>query len=279
MKTIETLVADVHRVFQLPHEFAPERQERFGAFLAKAIGDKINQPPREPRLSMSAIGTKCNAKLWYKMNKAEAAEALPVEAKIKFLYGEILEQLLLFLAEEAGHRVEGRQTAMELEGIPGSRDVVIDGVTVDVKSASTRSFQKFKSHLEYAEDDFGYIDQLQGYLKAGDNDPLVTDKTRAAFFVIDKTLGHICLDIHPRAELDFAMLARVKKGMVAEKKPPRRLYEPEPDGKSGNMKLATVCSYCEFKRTCWPGLRGFAYANGPRYLTRVEKLPDVPEFA
>jgi hypothetical protein len=44
------------------------------------------------------------------------------------------------------------------------------------------------------------------------------------------------------------------------------------------MKLGTGCSYCAFKKHCWPGLRGFAYSGGPRYLTNVVKTPDVPEF-
>jgi hypothetical protein len=277
MKTIDTLVEDIHKVFELPHEFSPERMERFSKRLARSVARKVNPDAREARLSMSVIGTKCSAKLWYKVNKPELAEALPVQARIKFLYGDLLEELLLFLAEEAGHTVEGVQDAVLFEGIPGHRDAVIDGVVVDVKSASTYSFKKFKEHLTYAEDAFGYIDQIQGYLKAADNDPLVKDHNRAAFLVIDKTLGHITLDIHPRSDLDFAMVARVKKGIVANRNKPRRLYEPEPEGKSGNEKLCMECSYCEFKKACWPGLRTFLYSRGPVHLTKVAKLPDVPE--
>ena len=50
------------------------------------------------------------------------------------------------------------------------------------------------------------------------------------------------------------------------------------DGKSGNMKLAVGCSYCPYKKVCWPNVRGFAYANGPRYLVEVVNEPQVPEI-
>lgn len=277
MKTIETLVEDIENIFKFPHEFSEERLERFSKRLVESVVRKVNPEDREFKLSMSSIGTKCNRKLWYKKNKPNDAETLPVQARIKFLYGDILEELLLFFAEEAGHTVEGVQDRVELEGVSGRRDAVIDGVVVDVKSASTIAFQKFKKGLTYAEDSFGYMDQLQGYLKAADNDPLVTDKSRAAFLVIDKTLGHITLDIHPRSDTDFASIAKHKKEIVEQKEPPRQLYAAEPEGKSGNMKLCTECSYCEFKKTCWPSMRTFLYARGPVHLVTVKKEPEVPE--
>jgi peroxiredoxin family protein len=277
MKTIETLVQDIHNVFQMPHEFSPERLERFSKRLAASVVRKVNPEERVFKLSMSSIGTRCNRKLWYKKNKPGDAESLPVEAKIKFMYGDILEELLLFFAEEAGHSVTGCQDKVELHGITGHRDAVIDGVVVDVKSASTFSFQKFKKGLTYADDSFGYVDQLQGYLKAADDDPLVTDKSRAAFLVIDKTLGHITLDIHQRSNLDFAVLAKVKTAAVERPMPPDRQYELEPEGKSGNLKLCMECSYCDFKRSCYPGLRTFIYSRGPVHLAVVKKEPDVVE--
>lgn len=277
MKTIETLVEDIHRIFQLPHEFSEERLERFGKVLAKSVARKINQTGGGGTLRMSSIGTKCNRKLWYSVNLPEIQEILPVEAQIKFLYGDILEVLLLFLAEEAGHSVVGCQDEVVLNGVVGHRDAVIDGVVVDVKSASSMSFQKFKKGLTYAEDDFGYVDQLQGYLHASQEDPLVTDKSRAAFLVIDKTLGHICLDIHKKSDQNYTKIIELKKQAVTGNKPHRH-YTDEPDGKSGNRKLSTACSYCSFKKHCWGDLRTFLYSGGPRYLTEVVRVPDVPEL-
>ena len=73
------------------------------------------------------------------------------------------------------------------------------------------------------------------------------------------------------------------KDVVADDKIPSKCYADIPDGMSGNRKLAVSCSYCDYKVTCWSdanngtGLRKFIYANGPRYLTTVSKVPDVKE--
>jgi len=37
------------------------------------------------------------------------------------------------------------------------------------------------------------------------------------------------------------------------------------------------CSYCQYKEHCYPNLRTFAYAYGPKYLVDVVKLPRVEE--
>jgi hypothetical protein len=54
---------------------------------------------------------------------------------------------------------------------------------------------------------------------------------------------------------------------------PARTFEPIPEGKSGNMKLGLNCSYCGYKTHCHPGLRTFAYARGPVFLTDVIREP------
>jgi hypothetical protein len=43
---------------------------------------------------------------------------------------------------------------------------VIDGVTVDVKSASKYGFEKFLKHNLREDDPFGYISQLSSYVYA-----------------------------------------------------------------------------------------------------------------
>lgn len=278
MKTIDTLVEDIHKVFQLPHEFTGDRLERFSSRLSKAIATKINITQGKPTLRMSNIGSKCSRQLWYKINKPNDAEELPVHARIKFLYGDILEELLLFLAEEAGHTVEGCQDTLEINGIYGHRDAVIDGVLVDCKSASTYGFKKFKNHLTPDVDDFGYIPQLESYLSASRDDPLVTDKTRAAFLVIDKTLGHICLDVHTFKEgKNLGDFYESRKELVSSTRVPERAYSDEPDGKSGNRKLGIACQYCSHRGICWPDVRTFVYSTGPVFLTKVIREPRVEE--
>lgn len=282
MKTIETLVEDIYDVLgNVPdhiRENAEEYADKFAARMKLLIKNRLlDTKPREPRLSISSIGKPCTRQTWLKIRYPEEAEPLKPEARIKFLYGDILEELLVFLAEVSGHKVEGVQEPREVEGVFGSSDVIIDGVLVDVKSASPASFKKFKERKLVDDDPFGYIGQIQTYLESAQDDPKVTDKDRCAFLVIDKTLGHICLDIHPKVDFDVKEVTRRVKAVIEGDKLPDRKYDPIPDGKSGNMALGVTCSYCDVKQLCHPGLRTFIYSTGPKFLTEVKKVPDVIE--
>jgi len=277
-KTINTLVQDIYALFTEPHEFDEGNVEQFAHRLATHIKNRISDEKGKPGLRMSNLGTPCDRKLWYSVNTPDDAEKLPPEVRFKFLYGDILEELVLFLATEAGHSVAGAQDTLEIDGVIGHRDAVVDGVLVDVKSASTYSFRKFEDHLTKDKDSFGYLDQLGAYLYASQDDPLVTNKNIAAFIAVDKTLGHITVDIQPKTGKDYDSLVHTKRGIIESKTPPNRAYFDEEDGKSGNRKLGVECSYCPFKTKCWPNLRVFGYSTGPRFLTVVKNEPKVPEI-
>jgi hypothetical protein len=280
-KSIETLVEDMENVILGNNGWDFLLGQNMGATvatLAKARFDK----PQEPRgyLSMSGLGTPCNRKLWYKINQTELAQPLRANALLKFFYGDMIEELALCIAQQAGHTVVGQQDRMEAHGIKGSRDCVIDGMTVDVKSASPYSFKKFQEGNLREQDPFGYISQLSSYVYAAKDDPLVTNKSHGAFLVIDKVNGHICLDVYDLTEEMKTKEEEIRaiKEMVTQKVPPERSFEDEPQSKtSPNMKLKMECSYCEFKRACWPGLKLYAYSHGPVYLTKVVKELRVEE--
>ena len=71
------------------------------------------------------------------------------------------------------------------------------------------------------------------------------------------------------------------KDVLSKPAPPEtKCYEPEPDGKSGNMALNRNCTFCEFKELCWKddGLRKFKYSTGTKYLTKVVSVPRVEEL-
>ena len=279
-KQIETLVEDIYGLFGSEKEFDSYLMDQFGLVLSQTIASRVAAPNKAGKgtLRMSNLGTPCQRKLWYHCNvDNEEANDLPAYARVKFLYGDILESLLLYLAQEAGHTVEGAQDELEIDGIKGHRDAVIDGVVVDVKSASTFSFQKFKNHLTKQDDSFGYIPQLMQYLWASQDDPVVKDKDRAAFLVIDKTLGHICLDIHEADGKDYLAFTKETKRTINSETLPPKEYGDVPDGSSGNRKLGTQCSYCDWKNKCWPGLSTYLYSTGPRYLTKVVREPNVPK--
>lgn len=279
MKTIDTLVDDIYKVIESNGGW----DATVTKFFTERVGDTIKrrledeQEDSRPTLRMSNLGSPCLRKLWYQINLPTESEPLKPNERLKFLYGDILEDLLISLAVAAGHKVTGTQTTMDIDGIKGHRDCVIDGVTVDVKSASSYSFKKFKEHKLREDDPFGYIEQLSSYVFAAQDDPEVTDKKNGAFLVIDKQFGHIVLDKYDFTKELFLKRTKVKevKEAVAQPSPPARAFTDEPMGKSGNMKLGTQCSYCNFKETCWPGLRTFVYSTGPVFLTKVVREPNV----
>ncbi len=247
----------------------------FASNLAKRISERIGEERGPPTLRLSNLGTKCERQLWYRINAAASAQPFPPEARFKFLFGDVIEELVLWLAKQAGHEVVGEQDAVELHGVTGHRDAVVDGTLVDVKSASSYSFAKFKDGLEPAGDSFGYLTQLDGYLHASTDLPV---KDVAAFIAVDKTLGKICVDKHKKSSVNYSKVVQQKKEMLAKPEPPPRGFEPEPFGKSGNMKLGVNCSYCEHKFHCHKNLRAYAYSTGPVYLTKVVREPDVPQI-
>lgn len=280
-KQLESIIDDIADVLEQGTKVSQETADKYGKLFAQMLVSRL--APREEKsrgtLRMSNIGKPCERQLWYDINAPEQKEDIPAHVKMKFLYGDVSELLMLALAEISGHKVEGTQDEQEIAGIKGHRDCVIDGVVVDVKSASSQAFKKFENGTLASNDSFGYIGQLQSYIHAAKDDPVVTRKDVGGFLVLDKTLGHFCLDLHYRDdELDLQQMYEHKKDLVSREQPPERAYTDIPEGASGNLKLQMNCGYCAHKFECWPGVRGFAYSNGPVYLTKVEKLPKVPEI-
>lgn len=200
-------------------------------------------------------------------------EQLPPNARIKYCYGHIIEHFIISLAKAAGHTVEGEQDEIILDGIRGHRDCIIDGCIVDVKSAATRSFLKFKNKTIQEDDPFGYLVQLDGYVVGSADDERVTVKDRGYLLAVDKQLGHLALYEHKvRPELIRERIRNYTE-IVQLSEPPRCECKSIPDGEAGNLKLDTRASYNSYKYCCHPNLRTFLYSDGPRYLTKVVKRP------
>ena len=282
MKKINTLVEDIYSLFSLdPIDMKEEEVDKhidtFGEMLKLHIKDFMYEKPREyGNLRLSAIG-KPDRQLWYDVNTKRDAIPLKASTRIKFLYGYILEEFLLLCAAIAGHKVTDQQKEVEIEGVVGHQDSMIDGVLVDCKSASGNSFHKFKNNNLLEEDPFGYIAQISAYAEANGVD-------EAAFLAIDKSTGEICLTpVHSVEMINAKERIKFLKGMVTDSSIPDRCYSAVPDGKSGNLKLPFGCVYCGHKKECWSdinqgrGIRVFQYAKGKRYLVQVGKEPDVPE--
>lgn len=281
MASIDTLIKDMKSVLNEnnDHEVSEENVE----WCSKAMGDLLRSRFKKrttgSAIRFSSLGKK-DRQIWYEAHPPENVEEMPESALFKFLYGDVIELLLLFLAKEAGHEVTHEQHVVEEDGIIGHTDCVIDGVPVDAKSASPYSYGKFADGSFKFDDPFGYISQLSGYAHA------LRKTDGAAFLVANKVSGDF--ELAHIDELDIALnppgpRIKVLKDVVASDVPPPKCYSDIAEGKSGNRKLAIGCSYCKFKDSCWAdanngqGLRKFWYSRGPVWLTHVTKEPKVDE--
>ena len=290
LTNISSLIEDIYSLLDLGKEYSPDDDNPYGGNQAAVLGQRL-APRGEPQaagLRLSSIGKPCLRQLWYGTHAPLQREPLRPFTRLKFLYGDLVEEMLLELVKRSGHLVEGEQDAILVDGVRGHRDCVIDGMLVDVKSASPFSFKKFEGGLQREDDAFGYLTQLGSYLLGSREDPIVTYKNEAAFLVMDKVGGHLCLDRHTFTDEDLEQLHWLivaRKGALALPLPvPDREFEPvdqnKPNAKdwvNGNKKLGVNCSYCDFRDHCWPDLRTFLYGGKPVFLTTVVKEPNVPE--
>ena len=136
-------------------------------------------------LRMSNVGRPLR-QLWYE-NKLPAKSSTPSAAtQIKFLYGHILEEIVLMFVRAAGHLVTDEQKEVEVNGIKGHIDCKIDGEVVDIKTASRIAFSKFREGRLSEDDPFGYLSQLAGYEEA-------EKSFEGGFLVLNKEGGDLCL--------------------------------------------------------------------------------------
>jgi len=228
-------------------------------------------------LRMSNIGRPAR-QLWYQKRDELVKSSIDGPTQIKFLYGHILEEIVLMLVRMAGHKVTDEQKEVKVKGIVGHIDCKINNEIVDVKTASGFAFKKFIQGRLAEDDPFGYLGQLAGYEKSeGTNN--------GGFLVINKESGELCL--HQPEDLDKPNITNKIDNLIScldINDKPERCYDPVPEGKKGNYKLHKSCFWCNYKFDCFKdvnngqGLRGFKYANSTVYLTHVEVEPQVEEI-
>lgn len=276
---VRTLIPDIYEVINKKDGwFNEELAKSFSDDVAKRLQIHLNESTARRTLRLSGMGPKCPCALWHSIHHPELAEKLPAHAMIKYSYGHILEAFAILLARAAGHEVTGEQDELRVDGIVGHRDCVIDGCLFDVKSCSSYSFAKFKDGSLRTNDSFGYLEQLDGYLCGSLQDPLVRVKDKAYILAIDKVLGHMVIYEHEFREQHIRERIVSYKQIVSRDTPPKCECGTRPSGKSGNIELDVRASYSGYKWTCFPKLRCFLYADGPKYLTHVERKPDVLEI-
>lgn len=285
-KTIHTLVDDIYRLMQTKEADesvdVEAEIEKFGEGVKALMRTEFARDrKRDTRtLRLSNIG-RDDKYLWNVVNNMEVAEKIPPHTYVKFMYGHIIEEMLLFLTRMAGHTVTDEQKVCEVEGIKGHMDCTIDGLTIDVKSASSYAFKKFKDGTLAYDDPFGYVDQIKAYAHAqGKRDFgwLAMDKQNGHLAVLKYDLDDTQAPVYEHIKGDIAERIRHVKKLVGLGEPEVFCSDLVEDGKSGNLKLGVKCSYCMYKKHCYPDLRAFAYSYGPRFLAKVVNEPKVQEI-
>jgi hypothetical protein len=284
-KHVEDLVSDIYAMMESkdadPSVDVEKEIERFGEGVKALMRTEFGREKREDnrKLRLSNIG-RTDRYLWNHYNGTDKEEIQP-HTYVKFMYGHLIEEMLIFLTRMAGHTVTDEQKVCKVDGIVGHMDCSIDGIVTDVKSASSFGFKKFKDGSLVHDDPFGYIDQIKAYAHA-------CGETKVGWLAMDKANGHLTylkydlvddvLPTHQKLKVPITDRIEHIKALVLGPEPTEYCHEPIPDGKSGNMKLATGCSYCQFKEHCYPEMRVFSYAYGPKYLCKVVNEPRVREF-
>ena len=269
-KRIDTVAVDIKSLIAGISNGKPAKvtEENMNKFLnnIKEAFNAWNNPVREKdgKLRMSVLG-KPTRQLWYDRYSPKKTKDYDASLNLKFLYGHILEHLILYLAELTGHKVENQQKKVEIDNIKGHIDASADGQVCDVKSASSFGFKKFKNGELVGDDPFGYLAQLSGYETGmGSNG--------GGFLVIDKSTGDICFyKPDELAKPNVPTLIKNLKETLASRTPPEKCYELS-ETKGGNKSLPIGCQYCSHKWECHSdtnggkGLRVFKYANKNVYL-------------
>ncbi len=278
---MNTLIEDINKSLQDlslgKEKLSEELIEQFGEDVKEAL--RHWSTPREQKgftLRVSNIG-KPLRKLWFE-KRYPSDEPISSSLSLKFLYGHLLEHLVLMLVKLSGHTVTDEQKEIELNGIKGHIDCKIDGKVVDVKSASKFAFNKFENDSLSEDDPFGYIAQLSTYEQAEGTDG-------GYFLVINKETGELCTYAPDDFDKPHApsLINNVTTSLDSDSIP-KRCFPTVAEGKKGNQRINKNCNYCEFKKECYKdsndgkGLRVFKYAKGPMYLETVVSEPKVEEI-
>ena len=278
IKSIKTLLKDVNNVLTRDEWFDELQSEGYCRELGHGVLQSLTRKDEVPRLRLSAMGDKCPRSLWASVHASSVQTKFRPNTKLIFHYGNVIEQLALALAKAAGHDVTGEQDELVLDGIQGHRDCVIDGCIVDVKSTTSKGLQTFKAG-GVEEDIFlrSYLDQLDGYAVASLDDDLVTNKTHAYIWAIDKQLGHMCLYEHRIRPERIRERIKSYKEIVSLREPPACTCGTITEKSTGNILLDIKASYNPFKYFCHPKLRTFIVKGKPKDYLIVKVKPDGTE--
>lgn len=254
----------LHRSLTQPMNVEDRLIEEFGDKCKQVLRKHFQEEQERKRftLRMSNIGKPVCQLQMEKMGAPK--EPMPYSLKMKFIYGDLVEALGMFILKASGVNIQAEQVAVDLDiggtTLSGTLDVEIDDAVYDLKSTSGYAFKhKFGPSGGYnkiAEDKaFGYVHQGFAYGAA-------YEKPFAGWIAINKESGEWNVVELPdgAANSSEQILGEVDHAIrqINNKADFRRCYEDilEKFNKrpTGNRMLGTTCGFCEYKRSCWPNL-------------------------
>lgn len=293
-------VEALYSVFTNPeHKTNPENIDwfvnRIREVVTRSLGESGKAKP--PRLRASNIGKK-DRELWFEFNQKRLGidgTVLQIEhgnevddlnsnfidgpTYMKFLYGDIIEAILVLLMKEAGYNLDVSQEELAVDRVTGHADCIVhhsndQREVIDTKSASRFAFEpKFvKGDLLNGDDAFGYIGQNSHYRQA-------TNADASGWLAANKDTGELAYLSLPREkEIDVPERVAHLKKVLREPTPPKEFCYPLEKDKEGNTKLGKGCCYCAFKFNCHEGLRAFKHSGKWTYYTDIKKQPKGEEL-
>lgn len=212
--------------------------------ITKTIADS---PPDEKRryIGASSIGNKCSRAIWYGYMGAESTQP-PPSLKTTFDIGKRLEGMLLDYMEQAGLNIvranaHNKFLFVQDKDVPlfqGHYDSLLlipneAPMIVEIKTANTASFSKFKTHglKEWNET---YYAQLQAYLG-------MSGYKRGVLLAIDKNTSELH---HEWLDYDDIYYHELKMKALAIS------TSEEPPEKINRNPIFYFCNNCKYRRTC-----------------------------
>ena len=230
---------------------------------------------REFKLRMSNIG-RPTCQLWFEKNKPETALPRPTTFVMNMMLGDIVEAVFKGLLTEAGVEYgDSENVSLDIgeHTINGTYDLVIDGAVDDVKSASDWSYRNKFASFEtlHSGDAFGYVGQLVGYATA-------TGLKPGGWWVVNKANGSFKYVPATGVDTEKEMMKIMKTVKTVDDNKFQRCFEPVEEtfrGKpTGNKVLAKECSFCDYRKACWPNMKELpavkSQAKEPKIVSYVE---------
>lgn len=294
-KTIDTLIEDVYTLLGDSNKdmvFDTAKVESLGIRMAGHVKDEVQDPDRSNRdpstVYVTQITSNCPRRRWYEYNHDKVGipkERITGQNRFKFVYGDLIEETVLFFAELAGHDVQYRQERLtmlvqrgaETYTLAGRIDAMIDGVLVDLKSMESFSYDRFAKGTY--DDKWGYGNQLMTYDTMLHNDKRYPAPADTMILGINKLNGRMHLGRMP-SDPNFNVGKAVGDAVNKNKAKVHPMRQTKTA--SGVESLETMCAYCPFKVDCYAELGGlsvYAYAEGPKFVVgNCAKPPKVPEI-